>query len=418
MQLHLSRGSFVLGALLAPLAATPLAIDGATLTRRALANGAVAAGPTSFTGSPSSGLVEIVGALHDHSEYSDGAVGSRPADYYAAGQQYGLDFMCGTEHSDFNMLPISTSSQCLSASIAQCVIADNQHPAAALQKWTAALSQAQAAASPRYSAMRGFEWSSDRFGHINVYFSKNYISAAIGTGMIEMQSFWEWFTALPPSVGGGTDGLATFNHPGLKCYSSSDPGCDWNDFAYVPAADTRMIGQEVFGYVDSDYGSIGPAEGYYAYALDKGWHLGAVGAEDLHSTTWAIPTHPKTVFLVPFNSPAAIYDAMLNRRFYAIRDTSLRLRFSVNGQIMGTRLGLGANSPLNVVAQTVDAKSGQPLLGTYLELITNGGNVLAKTGPVMNLSTRSLAGQTYVFVKAVRADGTPIAYSSPIWIGS
>jgi hypothetical protein len=174
----------------------------------------------------------------------------------------------------------------------------------------------------------------------------------------------------------------------------------------------------VFGYVDSDYGSVGPAEGYYAYALDKGWHLGAVGAEDLHSTTWAIPTHPKTVFLVPFNAPAAIYDAMLNRRFYAIRDTSMRLRFSVNGQIMGTRLGLGANSPLEVVAQSVDAKSGQPLVGTSLELITNGGTVLAKTGPVMNVSTRSLSGQTYVFVKAVRADGTPIAYSSPIWIGT
>ena len=50
-----------------------------------------------------------------------------------------------------------------------------------------------------------------------------------------------------------------------------------------------MVGLELFN--GSDYGdadAIHPA-GSYGEALDKGWHVGAVGAEDTHDTDWGLP---------------------------------------------------------------------------------------------------------------------------------
>ena len=87
-----------------------------------------------------------------------------------------------------------------------------------------------------------------------------------------------------------------------------------------------MVGIEVYND-DDDFGTTHPGnrppQGYYVHALDKGWHVGAVGAEDLHgdpghsdygSSRWA-----KTVVLSTSRSRDALRQAMLERRFYAIR---------------------------------------------------------------------------------------------------
>lgn len=218
--------------------------------------------------------LELEGALHEHSGYSDGWPGSTPRDYFAAGRREGLDFMGSGEHSDNADVPVVLSDLCAEAP-PKCLNADPVDPADALRKWDATAEQAAAATRDGYSAFRGFEWSSDRFGHINVYGSSEDVNAKVDGGYADMDAFYGWLTR-PAELGGGSDGVATFNHPGAKHLSTDDPSNNWDDFRHVPAVDPQMVGIEVFND-RTDYGSVGagskgdpPPEGWYGRALDRG----------------------------------------------------------------------------------------------------------------------------------------------------
>jgi predicted metal-dependent phosphoesterase TrpH len=346
-------------------------------------------------------VVPLVGSLHEHSGYSDGWPGSRPQTYYESGRAFGLDFVGGSEHSDNADLPIVASEYCFDPLVApQCLLADPVEPLNSFRKWDATLEQARAASTERFTAFRGFEWTSDRFGHINVYFSQHDSNAKADGGYATMDSFYSWLERAP-SLGGGGDGLATFNHPGAKSLDESDPAFNWNDFAYVPAADSRMVGIEVFN--DSrDYGT------WYPRALDKGWHVGAIGAEDLgHRRTddWGGPGWAKTVILAEDRSEPALKAAMLARRFYAVRRPGVRLTYTVDGRPMGSRITRTEGKTLKIRATVND-----PAL--KLELVTSGGRVVASGIGSLSANRKVTASDRYYFVRA----GSTVAYSSPVWV--
>ncbi|MGH2978864.1 MAG: CehA/McbA family metallohydrolase [Solirubrobacterales bacterium] len=365
--------------------------------------------------SASAGVVPLVGSLHEHSGYSDGWPGSRPQAYFDSGRSFGLDFMGGSEHSDNADLPIVASEYCLDPLVApQCALADPVEPLNSFRKWDAALEQARAASTPTFTAFRGFEWTSDRFGHINVYFSRHDANAKGDGGYATMEAFYSWFTRAA-SLGGGSDGLATFNHPGAKSLSGDDPGFNWNDLAHVPEADARMVGIEVFNDNDEFAGpgrGGGYAAGAYAHALDRGWHLGAVGAEDLghrRSDDWGGPGWPKTVILAEDRSEPALKAAMLARRFYAIRRPGISLAYTADGRPMGSRLTRTEGRPLKVRATINDPAAS-------LQLVTSGGRVVASGLGSLAANPKASGSDRYYFIRALGAQGDPIAYSSPVWV--
>src|SRR6476659_2239108 len=158
------------------------------------------------------------GSLHEHSAYSDGWPGSRPADFYASGARHGLDFMAGSDHSDNTGLPFSASAYCLDPTDSKydptqpgCAVADSTNPADAFRKWDATGEQASAATTNAFTGISGFEWTSYRFGHINVDFSSQWANAKADGGYLAMDTFYGWLTR-STLLGGGADGLATFNH--------------------------------------------------------------------------------------------------------------------------------------------------------------------------------------------------------------
>ncbi|HEX2085082.1 MAG TPA: penicillin acylase family protein [Solirubrobacteraceae bacterium] len=378
-----------------------------------------AAAATAAPAGAQSPYLELRGALHEHSAYSDGWPGTRPADYFESARRYGLDFLGSGEHSTNIGLPSTFSEACYGEGrggegevlLAECVAADGAN---SLRKWDATQEQADAATTGAFVAFRGFEWSSDRFGHINVYLSRNWNHET--AGYASMEPFWRWFTT-PPALDGGADGLGTFNHPGAK---KLDGGAvlNWNRFAHVPAADDRMVGLEVFND-RRDYGSDGghAAEGgAYAFALDRGWHVGAIGAEDLGHRKpplddWGGPTWPKTVLLAHARTRAAIREALMARRFYALGpdENALRLTFAVDGREMGSRLVRTAGRPLTIAATTSD-----PAL--RLELVTSGGRVVASgTGGALKAERRAAPAEPWYFLRARRGE-RPVAYSSPVWV--
>ena len=361
---------------------------------------ALLAAPGAQAGAP----VPLVGALHEHSGYSDGWPGSRPQTYFESGRSSGLDFMGSSEHSDNADVPLVASEHCVDPLVApQCLLADPVNPLDSFRKWDATLEQARAATTGSLTGFRGFEWTSDRYGHVNVYFSQHDANAKADGGYATMDSLYSWLTRAP-SLGGGADGIATFNHPGAKSLTDRDPGFNWNDFAYVSAADDQMVGIEVFNG-SRDYGDA------YLRALDKGWHVGAIGAEDLgheRSDDWGGPAWAKTVVLALGRSEWSIEAAMRARRFYAVRTPGVRLDFTVDHRPMGSRIAPTEGQGLAVRASVNDPEA-------RLELVTSFGEVVASGTGKLNLTHPAAADERWYFVRAVRGDGT-IAYSSPVWV--
>jgi len=295
---------------------------------------------------PDAPLFLAIGAVHEHSSYSDGDPQLIPRDYFAAGrdghntadeggdQGIRLDFMLSSEHSDNEKLPVTTSAACIPlttdleptglspdalARLLACAHAgDLDH----YFKWQATLQQALAGSSAEFTAMRGFEWTNDYYNHMNVYFSTNVVNAKVDGSYTGMNFMWRWLQT-PVEEGGGADALVAFNHPGgnpaLTPFDGGQPhndllarlgGANWNDIAYVPEVDARVVAIEVNGGDDLSW---------YVKALQRGWHLGPVGAEDEHQREWSTRSKPKTVMLVRGRSPQDYYHALQHRRTIALR---------------------------------------------------------------------------------------------------
>ena len=285
-----------------------------------------------------------------------------------------------------------------------------------MAKWEETVAQARAASDETFTGFRGFEWTSDRFGHINVYLSRHDTNAKVDGGHVEMAAFWSWFTT-PPERFGGADGLAVFNHPGREDqFTTREPGFNWNDFAHVPSADARMVGIEVFN-AGSDYGTAGPnapAEGWYAHALDKGWHLGPIAGEDEHSTDWGAAALGKNVLIARDHSEGALREALLARRFYAVapNHNDLRLSFTADRLPIGTRMSRALGTTITLgAAVTAGTFAGS------LELVSNAGEVIATSNAAQLTHTVTVAGaERWYFVRVRGGNGRAIAYTSPIWI--
>lgn len=392
-----------------------------------------------YDGPALSSLKAYEGTMHEHSSYSDGDPSYAPADYYRITREAGYSFTGGADHSDtldsgvFVSLHASCDPTTGSFDPTQLEYCFLNPSADKLFKWSSILEQAQAESTPDYLAIRGFEWTSDVFGHINVYFSKNFSNAKTDGGYaLTMETFWSWFTrdaqmpglggsaTAPVPFGGGGDGLAHFNHPGDKCLLDKVPlpvppfqgSCDWNNFEYIPAAAERMFGIEA--YNDSN------REDRYlpriATALDKGWRLSFVGSEDEHFGEYAVEHRPKTVTLAQSVSEEGFKEAWLARRTYALSPgIHARVEFEAAGHPMGAQMNCatGKSVPVNIKTTNPD---GTPFQGS-LQVFTDGGELYAQQdGASGTLSLPVLEGKHWYFVRVNTAEGPSAIYVAPVWI--
>ncbi|MGH8446226.1 MAG: CehA/McbA family metallohydrolase [Solimonas sp.] len=393
---------------------------------------------------PTQPLQHYHGLIHAHTSYSDGDIRSTPHDVFQAGHDNHLDFAAVTDHSDTlnGLLYLSVGSDCFKSigGLLTCLIPQ----AGDFRKWPVTRQEAEADRSDDFLPIRGFEWTSDRFGHINVLFGANFTNAKLDGGYTgSMDPFWSWLPRAPgpeatagvTGLGGGADSVAIFNHPGDKCLSDDDAGCNWNGFTYVPAVDAQMVGIELFNSGTSgdrpDAGRKNRYADFYMQALDKGWHVGAVGAEDMHDTTWALPSHPKTVILAETLDDAGLKKAMQARRMYAllgrIDGEDLTITLDAEGHAMGSRLACtaGKTVPLRVKVTLADGRPFGGIVRLYdhadpaAPLADGGpGKPLAETtGDTLNYELPVAAeGEHWFFVRVDNAAGQSLAYTSPVWI--
>ncbi len=305
--------------------------------------------------------------LHNHSLASDGS--GDPAEAFASMRAHGLDIAALTDHtttSKFVKPPCGNNSGCHS------VLGIDE------ASWKRAGQLADSAqADGAFTALRGFEWSSPTLGHVNVWFSQTWIdplhTAGAGTGEglgqhlhqevpgvgpvtgpivdaairrspangTAMRPFYEWLNTDPatPAVGGGTDAIAGFNHPGREAGR-------YGYFAFDPRLRERLVSMEMFNRKE-DYLFEGTEVGQpspLVECLNAGWRPGLIGVTDEHGTVWGHdPAKGRAGVYVEELTRPGVRAAMVKRQFFATVIEGLRVDAAVSSR--GTLVRMGSASP-------------------------------------------------------------------------
>jgi hypothetical protein len=302
--------------------------------------------------------------LHNHSLLSDGD--GKPEEAFASMRRSGVDVAALTDHATVSkalpdeLRPVTCAGDCSVTGIDE----------AAWRRTGELADGAQVDGS--FTALRGFEWSSPTLGHVNVWFSQDWIDPlstvgnttgegaaqflhqvpglgpvvapaletvvrAAPTNGTGMRAFYDWLARDPatPVLSGGKDAVFGFNHPGRE------PG-RFGYFAYDERIADRLVSVEVFNRAE-DYLFEGLDQGFaspIAECLDAGWRVGLTGVSDEHGKTWdRSATRGRTGLWVEELTRAGVREAMEARRFFSTRVPGLRLDASAGGVRMGSTVG-------------------------------------------------------------------------------
>jgi hypothetical protein len=395
----LSRRTILAGAAggLLMLAAAPGTAH-ATTTRTALAPTETPRSGAARASQISQSTQLVHADLHNHTVLSDGDGDAQLA--FASMREAGLDVAALTDHT--TLFAIEGLSQ---------------------SEWNLTGTLANAADDPgQYTAIRGFEWSHPLLGHVNVWFTSDFVDLLGASGM---GSLYNWLTAR----GGG---IASFNHPGREIGR-------FNNFGFSAAARDQLVACEMFNRTD-DYLFEGWSDGLSSplvACLNSGWRTGLSGVTDEHGTDWGFPEGKgRTGLWVTENTRQGVFEAMRARRFFATRVSGLRLDATANGVRMGGSLPIASGDvqfvldldrgpvwdgkPLHI--QVLRPGTRAPAVPDVIE--TESGNVVTFTVPL------NVADGPWVVLRISdpsQPNPTPgpaghpcndwgVAYSSPWWL--
>jgi hypothetical protein len=264
----------------------------------------------------SRGTVLVHADLHNHTLLSDGA--GDPDAAFPSMRDAGLDVAALTDHA------------LRGAAVEGTGIGGTPWIGLDRAGWRRTGELADAYDSPgEFTAIRGFEWSHPRLGHVNAWFTDDFTDVATNG---DMRGLYAWLT----SHGASTElpSLAGFNHPGRERGR-------FEDFCYEPAAAEQLVSMEMFNRVD-DYlfeGVTGGATSPLVTALAVGWRPGLLGVTDEHGTDWGFPEgRGRAGLWVTELSRAGVAAAMRARRSFATRVSGLRLDATAGDVRMGSVL--------------------------------------------------------------------------------
>lgn len=168
----------------------------------------------------------------------------------------------------------------------------------------------------RFAALYGFEMTWNRsngfWGHMNLIGTEDIIQDSCGVGIPEIYEY----LAQNPEV------VAMFNHPGPS----------WGNFDEY----AHQTPDAVRGVALSEIKGIGH-DGEYALLLSKGWRAAPVYNGDNHGRAWANRKSTGYV-LAPALTRENIMEAFRRRRTYTTSDKTLKIKYKVNGQWLGSTL--------------------------------------------------------------------------------
>ncbi len=333
------------------------------------------------------------GDLHSHTSYSDGT--GTPDEAFEAAQLAGADFLAVTDH--------------------QHELNDRE--------WADILRSAEDHTSSTFVAMAGYEYYLRGINELNIYCTPNmppnpglappsYYQGERMTGGSFFPWIYDWIAEEPGAIG-------QWNHP-------LSYGCPvaWDYFQFdfwTEERDSAMGMLECYnwGYRDSSY----------IKALDEGWQMMPTATEDDHYGDWISPLGIRTVLLAPSLTSDNLYEAMREGRGYATLDENLEIRFTVNGEVMGSCLSNpGATS--YTASIVIDDPDGLCDAITLVEIVSDGNETAWSFEPTGSSSvdeTVVLSGDgapRYFFVRVTTV--SPLngeepgvtAWTAPVWTGN
>ncbi|MCY6371928.1 CehA/McbA family metallohydrolase [Clostridium ganghwense] len=200
--------------------------------------------------------------------------------------------------------------------------------------------------SNNFLALRGFEVSSNHYGHFNIIGSKNYLKYKIKN----FDEFTYWLNREDSPI-------VSINHP----------------HKYIESFNYNAQLDKYINFIEVGNGSPPNkylnGEKYYYKLLDKGWHLGAINGQDNHRANWG-DSNNLTVVIAKSLKEKDFIDALKNRRTYSTETRTLKLTVKANNYMMGSILPLNKNIIFNLKA--IDKNN--PI--NKIELISNEATVL------------------------------------------
>lgn len=346
---------------------------------------------------------QYFGNLHAHSDYSDGDIdnvcngaGSPTCCFTDASAAMHFDFMGISDHNH------------------------NEGPVMTPAKYASGLAEANSymVTNPSFVALYGMEWGTiSTGGHVNVYG----VNQLLGwnTGNYDVYVAKGDYNSVFNMVAATPNAFATLCHP-----NSTDFG-NIRAAAYNATYDNAIVGVAVkngpafstnTSYTDP---AASNTVSYFKDMLAKGYHLGPLSDMDNHnSATMGKANQGRTVVLATARTKAAIWDAILNMRFYATEDFDIQVTFNANGNLpMGSIVVQTVNPTFTVNTSDPDGE-----LVTQIRLFYGvPGSNLTPTVLTSNTNSSSLTfthsfgtGTYYYYAEITQADGN-VTWTSPIW---
>lgn len=376
----------------------------------------------------SDGTRLLHGDLHNHSLHSDGR--GDPERAFGQMRAAGLDVAALTDHASIphdalHTLHLGQYPDAFSLAVARS--APRSFDRAAWDR-TARLADAHDVPG-EFTALRGFEWTEPWLGHVNVWFSTDYLPVTTPGSLLGLE---EWLTHEQPQA------LYGYNHPGREPGRLAEFARPGLDPEHASALERRMVSIEAFNRQwDFLFAGDDPHFSPIATILDLGWRPGLIGCSDEHGRSYGLAGKGRTGLWALEHSREGVREALEARRVFATREVGLRLDATLDGVRMGSSLpgALAGRHELRV-----DLAGGSyDGVDVRLQLLTGNGSgtvlacadVPAMGGEVTSLSVDIGPSRQWLLLRVADPahhndtpgpDGHPanfwgVAYASPWWPG-
>jgi hypothetical protein len=260
----------------------------------------------------------------------------------------------------------------------------------------------------KFACLHGFEaskgWGRGGYGHWNVLFAAGGKDFHFERGMTPLDIY---------AFARDNDAILVPHHVAKKF---APHNWDYNDPVAEPVVEMCSIHGIFERPAAEDEPDMVPGH-FVDDALARGYVFGFVGASDSHNCfEIARAEYGLTGVYAPSLSPRAIFQAMKQRRTFALTGGGIVVDFRCNGRLMGERLA--AQDMKGALVLSGYAQCPDSIVS--VEIVSNGGVVYETKVHVPEISvtwnTPVPDAETYYYLRVTSARGD-LAWSSPIWIG-
>jgi hypothetical protein len=241
--------------------------------------------------------------------------------------------------------------------------------------------------------------------------------------------FYDWLVSAPGTapLGGGSDAIASFNHPGYFG--------NFQSFVYHAGAAKQIFLIEAFnaitypqnqshGHTATDYFWYGRDRGLpqpFNACFNAGWRVGFTGVSDEHSGTYGQIGKGRGGLYVDSLTRKGVRRAIMTRRSFGTREAGLRLDATANGVPMGSELTPTKGRPLKI---RLDIDRGPRWVGKklYVQVIGPGKSdptlldvfpikVPSRNEPVISFTANPKGGWMFLRITDPARPGDPLGHA-------